>query len=228
MISFQIIAPTYEKLFFPKSILKSLLAFQVNCETDFVARNDVFKDLTMQVAKGAVQYKERVLRQNAKINSLAGEDIAHLREIIPSHDLEDTVVGNQSLKESIVSAVSQLGENINLKRAVTIATSKSNSIGACGHGNISGCVSNFHYGKYAALVIVKNNEGKDFKELCTGLAQHVIGMRPVHVDKEADHTEAELALLNQEYLLDSSMTVRKLLEKYDTDVIDFVRYQCGE
>ena len=205
-----------------------MFTLKVNCETDFVARNDTFKDLTMLIAKGALEYKKRILKQNSKVNSFAGEDIAHLREIIPPHDLEDATVDGQVLKDSIVSTVSQLGENIILKRAVAIATSRANSIGVCSHGNISGHSGGFHYGKYAALVVVENKEEKDLQAFCTGLAQHVIGMKPVHIDKEADHPEAELALLNQEYLLDSNITVRSLVEKYDTDIIDFVRFQCGE
>ena len=201
---------------------------KVNCETDFVARNEVFKDLTMRIAKGALEYKKRIIKQNSKINSFVEEDIAHLREIVPAHDLEDATVDNQILKDSIVSAVGQLGENIILKRAVTLATPVTNSIAASSHGNISGYTGGFHYGKYAALVVVRNNKGRDLKSLCTGLAQHVIGMKPMYIDKEPHHPEAELALLNQEYLLDSKITVRSLLEKYDTDIIDFVRYQCGE
>ena len=188
----------------------------------------MFKDLTMQIAKGALEYKKRILKQNSKINSFVEEDIAHLREIVPAHDLEDMTVDNQILKDSIVSAISQLGENIILKRAVTLATPLTNSIGVCSHGNISGCAGSFHYGKYAALVVVRNSKGKDLKALCTGLAQHVIGMKPSYIDKEPNHPEAELALLNQEYLLDNKITVRSLLEKYDTDIIDFIRYQCGE
>ena len=201
---------------------------KVNCETDFVARNDVFKDLTMLIAKGALEYKKRIVKQNSKINSFAEGDIAHLREIVPTHDLENVTVDSKILKDSIVSAISSLGENIILKQAVAIATSISNSIGASSHGNISGCVGNSFYGKYAALVVVRKEEGKDLRALCTGLAQHVIGMKPTHIDKEADDPEAESALLNQDYLLDNTMTVRNLLEKHDTDIIDFIRYQCGE
>ena len=182
----------------------------------------------MQIAKGALQFKQRVIKQNSIINSLAGEDIAHLREIIPSHDLEEASVDGQTLKESIVSAISQLGENIVVKRAVTIATSKSNLIGAYAHGNISGRIDGYHYGKYAALVVMRPKSERDSTEVCEGVAQHVIGMRPLYIWKEADHPEAELALLNQDYLLDSSVTVKEHIEKYDTDVVDFVRYQCGE
>lgn len=201
---------------------------KVNCETDFVSRNEVFKDLTMRIARGALQHRQKIIKQNSMLNSLVGEDIAHLREIIPTHDLEAEKVDNEALRDKIVSVVSQLGENIVLKRAVTIATPKSNLIGAHAHGNLSGCVDGFHFGKYAALVVMKSRQGKDVRSLCSGLSQHVIGMRPLYIDKEADHPEAEQALLNQEYLLDSNMTVRELLEKNDSDIVDFVRYQCGE
>ena len=205
---------------------------QVNCETDFVSRNEVFKNLTVDTARGALNFRQRVIKQNALINSMAEQDIAHLREVIPSHDLEDVKLEEQSVKEKVVSAITQLGENVVLNRAVTIATPKENVIGAYAHGNISGSVGDCLFGKYVALVVLKKGdkatENDDMKKLATGLAQHIVGMRPSFIDKDANDSDAELALLNQEYLLGGSVTVRKLLDRSNAMVIDFVRYQCGE
>eukprot|EP00112_Aurelia_sp_Birch-Aquarium-sp1_P010092 Seg2173.3 transcript_id=Seg2173.3/GoldUCD/mRNA.D3Y31 product="Elongation factor Ts mitochondrial" protein_id=Seg2173.3/GoldUCD/D3Y31 len=204
---------------------------EVNCETDFVSRNEVFKNLTVDAARGALKFKQRVIKQNALINSMADQDIAHLREVIPSHDLEDVTLEEQSVKEKVVSAITHLGENVVLNRAVTIATPKENVIGAYAHGNTSGSVDGCLFGKYVALVVLKQsdqaNENDEIKTLATGLAQHVVGMKPSFIDKDENDDDAELALLNQEYLLDGSVTVRKLLNKSNTKVIDFVRYQCG-
>eukprot|EP00795_Rhopilema_esculentum_P011615 gene11615-21853_t len=201
---------------------------EVNCETDFVSRNEVFRNLTMDIVKGALYFKQRVLQQNALINSLAGEDNAHLREIIPPHELDQVQIENGLLKDSIVSVISQLGENIVINRAVTISTSKTNLIGIYAHGNNSGHIDGVHFGKYLGLVVLHNNGDPKITSLATGLAQHVVGMRPQYIDKEVNDNEAELVLLNQEYLLDGDITVRNLLEKFNTRVIDFLRYQCGE
>ena len=188
--------------------------------------------MTVDAARGALKFKQRVIKQNALINSMADQDIAHLREVIPSHDLEDIKLEDQSVKEKVVSAITQLGENVVLNRAVTIATPKENVVGAYAHGNTSGSVDGCLFGKYVALVVLKKGhqatENDDMKKLATGLAQHVVGMRPSFIDKDENDSDAELALLNQEYLLDGSVTVRKLLDKCNAMVIDFVRYQCGE
>ncbi len=201
----------------------------MNCETDFVSRNEVFKKLVSDIAKGALQFKKRIIRQNQMVNSLSGGNIAHLREIIPAHDLEETRYDDDLIKDSIVSVVNQLGENIVLKRAVTIATSQQNTIGVYAHGQSSGAVVDCHFGKYAGLFVLGSGtpDGRqDFRSLATGLAQHVVGMQPECIDKDPDDKDAETALLNQEYMLDSNINVRTLLEQNNANVVDFVRYHC--
>lgn len=203
---------------------------EVNCETDFVARNEVFKNLVAQAAASALKFKQKVIKQNQLVNSLSFDDIAHLREIIPTHDLEDIKLDEECLKDSIISVINQLGENIVLNRAVTIATSKHHVIGAYAHGNTSGSVEGCLYGKYASLVVLGTEvqlQDGGIKSLAAGIAQHVVGMRPEAIDKNPNDKDADMALLNQEYLLDDNVSVRTLLQKHQAKVVDFVNYQCG-
>eukprot|EP00794_Sanderia_malayensis_P018136 gene18136-19946_t len=204
---------------------------EVNCETDFVSRNDVFKKLVADIATGALQFKKRIIHQNRMVNSLAVGNVAHLREIIPGHGLEQSSFDGHLIKDLIVSVVNQLGENIVLRRAVTIATSKQNTIGVYAHGQSHGDIDGCHFGKYCALVVLGRDgqkESSGTRGLATSLAQHVVGMQPQCIDKDPEHQDAETALLNQEYMLDNSLNVRTLLNKHDMSVVDFVRYQCGE
>lgn len=47
------------------------------------------------------------------------------------------------------------------------------------------------------------------------------------IRKEAPE-EDETVLLNQEFLLDPSLTVRDFLVQNSVEVVDFVRFECGE
>lgn len=43
-----------------------------------------------------------------------------------------------------------------------------------------------------------------------------------------DTSDEETVLLNQEFLLDPELTVREFLVQNSLEVIDFVRFECGE
>lgn len=47
-------------------------------------------------------------------------------------------------------------------------------------------------------------------------------------EKEGDGETIEDEMLKQEYLLDPSLTVGDLLLEENVEVIDFVRFECGE
>lgn len=47
-------------------------------------------------------------------------------------------------------------------------------------------------------------------------------------DKNSDSTIEEDGMLEQAFLLDPSITVGQVATDYGIDVLDFVRYECGE
>ena len=72
------------------------------------------------------------------------------------------------------------------------------------------------------------------KQLANKVAQHVVGMNPKVIAQDGSGKndsaldgETSDVLLEQEYLLDDSLTVKDFLEKEGVEVVDFVRYECG-
>lgn len=50
-----------------------------------------------------------------------------------------------------------------------------------------------------------------------------------NIDKNKSNSEIEEdGMLEQDFLLDPSMTVGQVATDYGIDVLDFVRYECGE
>jgi len=48
------------------------------------------------------------------------------------------------------------------------------------------------------------------------------------VDEKKSNSEVEDEMLEQDFLLDPSITVRQVANCYGIDVLDFVRFECGE
>lgn len=72
--------------------LKSAAVVEVNCETDFVARNDNFQSMV------------------TSFTSLAAENNVDLTSLLT------TSVGSRTVKEELTNAVATIGENMNIRR----------------------------------------------------------------------------------------------------------------
>ena len=97
-------------------------------------------------------------------------------------------------------------------------------------------------------------EVPNIAEVSAALCQHIVGMNPKEIgtpqepkiEKKADKKkkkgdnqeetvskerpveEEERQLLRQEFILESGLTVQKYLEQNAPNVVDFVRFECGE
>jgi len=212
---------------------------EVNCETDFVARNELFVDLVSKVANAAMVKRKKIVDQNQKINAFGGQ-LEHLREVIPEHKLRNEEVHNnngETLGEAVARTIGKLGENVKINKTVTMTTEVSNVIGSYVHGAFVTSSGGCSLGKYGGIVALKPKQDEANVEavlnLANKLAQHVVGMNPkvIREDDKANEapTEADTSnvLLEQEYLLDDSVTVKELLNREEVEVVDFVRYECG-
>jgi len=202
---------------------------QVRCETDFVARNELFQELVATTAKATINFRRNVIEQNMKVNSLSDGNITHLREYLLAHEIQELPVPNQNstVEERVVALVGKTGENIKLNKALGIATSKENIIGVACHGNISTTLNNCAMGTYGAAVVLKllspNIEKPQVENLARSLSQHVIGMNPKCLSPTKDIPEED-TLLCQEYLLDEKKTIRDMISEAGVEIVDFVRY----
>jgi len=202
---------------------------QIGCETDFVARNELFQELIATTAQATIDFRRNVIQQNMKINSFADDNITHLREFLLAHEIQELPVPNQTttVEELVVSLVGKIGENIKLNKALAIATHKENIIGISSHGNISTTVNNCVMGTYGAAVVLKPQSQSIEKTLIANLAQslsqHVIGMNPKCLKPTKDIPEED-TFLCQEYLLDDKRTISDMVDEAGVEIVDFVRY----
>jgi elongation factor Ts len=215
---------------------------EVNAETDFVARNDTFKEFVKRAAELAL---------------LAGGDVDKL--LASPH-----TPGGASVKETATELVAKIGENISVRR--TIALSVDPGVVATYVHN----ASSPELGKIGVLVALKSTADKTkLAALGKQLAMHIAAAAPLaltaeHLSPEviarerAIHAEIanqsgkpenvvekmiegrmrkfyeEAVLLSQTFVFDQETKVSKVLEKASKDlgapvtIEAFVRFAVGE
>ena len=199
---------------------------EINSETDFVAKDGNFVDLCEAIAAAALA------SGSADVDSLKAAKLA----------------SGDTVEEARAAAIAKLGENIQVRRMVSMNTG--NHVAAYVHG-----------GKIGVLVELAGGDA----DLARGLAMHVAAMNPPH-NKAADvpaefvakEKEIELAkmsekdkakpaeilekiisgkinkivnevtLYGQPYVLDGDKTVEAVVKAAGADVIDFQRLVVGE
>ena len=203
---------------------KSSVMLEINCETDFVARDDNFK----QFAESLIS-----LAQNKKIDSLEG--------------LSDAIFENDMTVEQARQAlVVKLGENINIRRIATINTS--DTIASYSHSGRIGVLvaiegDNAVLAKDLAMHIaasrpsvilpeqVDANMLAKEREICT--AQALESGKPENliekiVEGRVKKFVNEVSLVGQSFVKEPSITVGQLLESKKATVESFVRFELGE
>ncbi|XP_050309827.1 elongation factor Ts, mitochondrial isoform X2 [Anthonomus grandis grandis] len=197
---------------------------EVNCETDFVARNVEFEKMVKEATEVCLNHL-KASKNSAGLVTKVGFDTEQLRSL----------KGNdgKSLADKLALMIGNVGENATLKRAVGIKVSE--GIHLAGYAHPSGKSSNnILLGRIGSILAIKsvNPEKSEVEELGKGLCQHIVGMAPKTVgkgdEKPATNKEEEIILLHQDYLLDDSMTVKEILEENQVAVVDFKRFECGE
>lgn len=197
----------------------------MNCETDFVARNEKFQSLLSSVTETALSLSTAGPPSDAplSVGRLTRDDI------MPLH-----VQGEQTVGDLVAQAVGHLGENLVVSRGCVMAASKGLLCGFV-YNNMSSAELAVAMGTYGALLHMLPDTGEEFSDpgsiqiLGNRICQHIVGMNPEVVKLGSKGVkDPSKALLNQEYLLNQSMTVGDLLEKNRAKVTKFVRYSLGE
>ena len=220
---------------------KSGVLVEINCETDFVAKNEDFKSFANDVAKQAL------VSEAADLEAFLGEAW-----------LADTT---KTVKDMVTAQVAVIGENINIRRF-----EKLNAADGCVacyiHGG--GSLGVMVYGKTDVV-------NDDIKTCLRNVAMQVAAMDPKYVSRDevpADYIEhekeilmaqakeenpnkpeniiekmitgrlnkemKEICLLDQAYVQDSDVTVAQYVANTgkangaDLSVVKFVRFKTGE
>ena len=203
------------------------MMIELNSETDFVATNKEFTDLV-----------DLILDQGFGITD-------------KDKLLSKSVLG-KNIQEIINNKIATIGENISLRRVISI---KGSNIYSYLHNSVSkDC------GKIGVLVSLEGNKDEDFGKK---LAMHIAATSPLAmsendldtdlVDREkkiiseqlisegkpADIAEKILSgklkkfyeentLLNQKFVMDPDSSISQVLEKNNQVLINFVRFKVGE
>ncbi|XP_018329208.1 elongation factor Ts, mitochondrial [Agrilus planipennis] len=197
---------------------------EINCETDFVARNTNFQEMAEAAARACIEFsKKYALGENPLIK--IDLESRQLNEL-PTAD-------GKLLSDQLALMIGLVGENASLKRGICFKAAEQIHLSVYTHpyGNERNGIL---LGKFGGVVAFRQirPSGVDIKKLGKDLCQHIVGMNPDRIgtvfDKPAGNTDDEKCLIYQEFLLDSEWTVGDLLKENGIEIIDFKRFECGE
>jgi len=213
---------------------------EVNSETDFVARNDLFQGLVKMIAHVALN---------------AGTDVETLKA---------AKAGSLTVEQSIAETIAKVGENMTLRRAAEL------SVGQGAVGGYVHNVASEGLGRIGVIVALESpGKADELATLGRMLAMHVAATNPLAVDssglpadtvarerdvladkyRQQGKPEAmiekivesglktyykEVTLLEQPYIHDSGKSVAQALKEAEgkvggpIKVAGFIRYALGE
>lgn len=198
---------------------------QVNCETDFVAKNDQFQSLVSTVTHGLFSHQPtpaEVDQTTLSSTFLTAEELGKL-------ETSDQVV----LGDAVASAVGHLGEKLVLQRGCLLSSSKEGLLCGQAYNNLlpEGDIA---VGKYAALLHLVPIRGpfedcEAIEKLGCNLGQHIIGMNPEVVNEgDKNISDSSKVLTKQTFVLDDTVNIGDMLREHGAQVTGFVRYALGE
>lgn len=196
---------------------------ELNCETDFVARNKKFKSILENVANTC-------LNNNSPSNS----DDSFNKIDIPRDEISKLKIADgSSLADLVALNIGQIGENMALGDATFIQTASGINLAGLSHPateKTSG--SSLMYGRYIALMAYTKADKEEIalpegileEKIPSQICQHIIGMNPTAVKNEEDK---ENSLMHQKFLIDESVTIEELCNAAGLNIIDFTRREIG-
>lgn len=211
-----------------QSVKGPAVILEVNCETDFVARDESFKQFAEKTAQCALDH------QIASIESLL------------DYTFSDS---GESVEKTREALVGKLGENIQLRRLHIVAEHTHTMLGIYVHMGRIGVIVQLKGGdeslaKDLALHIIANNPmvisvdeiaepivAKE-REIIMAQLQGSSGKPQEVINKIAEgrlnKLLDEMSLLGQAFVRDPNIRVGQLLESTGAKVIGFVRFSVGE
>ena len=202
---------------------------EVNCETDFVTKNDQFKTLLTQLAQHIVKQKPATVEE-ALGQELNGE--------------------GDSLETIINRAVSTIGEKISLRRFAVVEKTDSDAFGAYLHmGGRIGVLSliegttDEQVGKDVSMHVAAVNPRYVSRDAVSeeevNREREVLKTQALNEGKPENIVEKmvegrlgkffeEIVLLEQSFVKDPDQKVKKYVADKGATVKSFVRYEVGE
>ena len=198
---------------------------EVNCETDFVGKNENFQALAKSIA--------------AKI---VAENPADVEALLASE------MDGKTVKDVVTEAIAKIGENISVRRFVRYKSAEGTVYSYIHGGGKIGVLVDMkggdaELGKDVAMQVAAANpqylnrnevpatELEHEKEILTeqarneGKPENIIAKM---VLGRINKYYKEVCLVDQEFIRDGDLTISKLLKSKNADVARFARFQLGE
>ncbi|KAL0849514.1 hypothetical protein ABMA28_013788 [Loxostege sticticalis] len=194
---------------------------ELNCETDFVAKNEKFHKMIEDATIACFKFAHTNLQSKGPVTKME----------LDSEQLANLNVEGKKLSEVLALFIGSVGENAVLRRA-ECWKANSKDIKIAGYTHPAPAVpGEYSAGKYGALLAYK--QSGETEDIGRQICQHIVGCAPNKIgvkekDKPAKNSDDETCLIFQEYLLDPSYTVEEVLQQHNAEVIDYVRFSCGE
>lgn len=194
---------------------------ELNCETDFVARNDIFQYLALSLAKLSLLVETSQTISGAF--PIGPECLQDLKMNFEHPKLS----GEISVQNAIMEVAAMMGENVKLRRGFALSTSSHGVMSTYLHtsprpglGRIAGILS---------LEVEDQNASVDaLRRVGSELAMHVVAAKPLFLTKElvsSDVIESEREILKSqaEATGKPQMAIGKMVEgrlrKYFEEVV---------
>jgi len=218
---------------------------EVNCQTDFVARNEAFKALVKNLAKQAVTADsvESLLTQpyieneSVTVDEFIKQTIATLGENIQLRRFVTFALaeGTQGIVDSYIHTGGRVGVLVELGSQTDSAAAKEEfqNLARNAAMQVAAC-PNVEYVSVAQIPAEVAQKEKDIEMGKDDLANKPDNIKEKIVQGRIDKRLKELTLLDQPYIRDQSISVEELLKQVkgqvgeDIQVNRFVRYVLGE
>jgi len=211
---------------------------EVNCETDFVAKNEDFIDFVKELAD---------------LNNLVDSDLEKLQK--------SKMQNNNTVEENLVNMIAKIGEKITLGRSKTLKNNSSKNYSYL-HTVVEDNLS-----KLAVIVTLNSNENNDKVNLFgKQLAMHIAAANPIAISKDKidvkiiekenelineelknsgkpdeiikkisigklNKFKEESSLMTQDWVMEPKKKVKDIINELKIDnlkIVDFCRYKIGE
>ena len=231
---------------------------ELNCETDFVGRNELFARLAMDIAHTAAFISEAKSRDTLEFSPISLEEL----EKAPLLSSTNIGVVLGTVSSAIRDMIVKVGENITLGRASAIVEESSitpSSTYVCRLGSyVHGALHNLSCGRIATLALINIRSEQlshlirqeDFrKQLSTlerSIARQIAGFDTLSITPASYNEVEEQALYRQPFITlpgeFNGLPVGKALQKWSTshglastkdegshiDVVKFLKWKVGE
>ena len=200
---------------------------EVNCETDFVARNEEFKTLVGNIVKALINSDVKTVEE---ANNVVLED-------------------NTTIADTIVAFTAKIGEKISFRRFARVEKTSEDSFGIYSHmgGKITSLVilkgNNSDVAKDVAMHVAAMNplyldstsvDNETLEKERAIYKEQAIneGKSPEIAEKMVDGRVKkyykEVCLVEQPFIKDSNLSVGQYAKNNNVEVIGMVRYEVGE